>query len=90
MELVANFLYAVGRWSYRAKWLVIAAWLLILVAAGTMVAVFQEGYRDDFAIDGTPTTAATRMYVENFPEAGSPMESVGVRMVFQAPEGQLS
>ena len=86
---MANFLYAVGRWSYRAKWLVIAAWLLILVAAGTMVAVFQEGYRDDFAIDGTPTTAATRMYVENFPEAGSPMESVGVRMVFQAPEGQL-
>lgn len=86
---MANLLYAVGRWSYRAKYLVIAVWLVVLVAAGAAAAVFQEGYRDDFTINGTPTTEATYMYVENFPEAGNPMESVGVRMVFRAPEGQV-
>ncbi|MCQ9344199.1 MMPL family transporter [Corynebacterium kozikiae] len=85
---MADFLYRLGRWSFRAKWLVITAWAVLLAAVGGSALAFQQGYNDVFEINDTPGARAFELYAENFPDADNPMTAAGVTVVFAAPEGQ--
>lgn len=85
---MARLLYRLGKWSFRAKWVVIVAWLVILAGFGGAAAAFQQGFNDVFAIKDTPSQAATDIYMENFPEARNPLQGTGVNLVFKAPEGE--
>ncbi|MDO4761473.1 MAG: MMPL family transporter [Corynebacterium sp.] len=85
---MAKLLYRLGKWSYRAKWVVITAWLVLLAAVGGAAFAFQGGYNDVFSINGTQAQKATHLLLKNFPDAKSPIESTGVTIAFKAPEGQ--
>ena len=52
---MAQLLFKLGRWSFRWKWIVIVAWLLIFVAVWAAQTSLQRGFNDQFAIPGTPS-----------------------------------
>ncbi|WBT08971.1 MMPL family transporter [Corynebacterium sp. SCR221107] len=85
---MAQLLYRIGKWSFRAKWVVITAWLIILAAIGGSAMAFQAGYSDVFSIKDTPAQKATELYTKNFPDLKNPLQGTGVNIVFEAPEGE--
>jgi RND superfamily putative drug exporter len=52
---MALFLYRLGKFSYRRRWLVISAWLAVLVAIGGAAAAFHGTMSNNFQIPGTET-----------------------------------
>ncbi|AKK04501.1 putative RND superfamily drug exporter [Corynebacterium mustelae] len=85
---MAKLLYRLGRWCYRAKWIVIVVWVLMLAAIGGSAFAFQGGYNDIFTINGTQAQKATHLLLKNFPGTKSPIESTGVTIAFKAPAGE--
>lgn len=85
---MARLLYRLGKWSFRAKWLVVAVWVVVVTAFGVGAATLQAGFADNFKISGTPSQEATEIYTRVFPEARNPLQGTGINIVFQAPEGQ--
>ncbi|QBK59620.1 Integral membrane protein [Corynebacterium pseudotuberculosis] len=85
---MAKLLYRIGKWSFRAKWLVISIWLVVLAAVGGSAVAFQAGFNDLFTINNTPAKKATELYLKNFPELKNPLQGTGVNIVFKAPDGE--
>ncbi|WP_297188499.1 MMPL family transporter [uncultured Corynebacterium sp.] len=85
---MAKFLFKVGRWSYRKKWWVIAAWTMILAAVLGSAGVLQKGFSNEFNIPGTPSYNAAMMIEELWPGQPNPVAASSVNIVFQAPEGE--
>lgn len=52
---MALFLYRLGKFSYRHRWLVISAWLAALIAIGGSAAAFHGTMSNNFQIPGTET-----------------------------------
>ena len=50
---MAKLLYRLGRFCYRAKWIVIIAWLIVLIALGGGSLSLGSHYNDVFTISGT-------------------------------------
>ena len=46
---MAQLLFKLGRWSFRWKWIVIVAWLLIFVAVWAAQTSLQRGFNDQLA-----------------------------------------
>ena len=85
---MAKFLFKVGRWSYRKKWWVIAAWTMILAAVLGSAGVLQKGFSNEFNIPGTPSYNAAMMIEELWPGQPNPVAASSVNIVFQASEGE--
>lgn len=85
---MAKLLFRIGRWSFIHKWLVIIVWVVAFVGVGGTALTVQKGFNDVFAIDDMPSTQATELLQEHFPEMGDPAEESSVHVVFEAPEGQ--
>ncbi|MBI8989858.1 MMPL family transporter [Corynebacterium meridianum] len=85
---MAKLLYKLGRWSFRRKWVVLVAWVIIIAGVGGSAGALQRGFNDIFNIPGTASEAAADSLVRNFPDQRNPLTSTGVTMVFAAPEGQ--
>ena len=85
---MAKFLFHLGRWSFTRKWLAIGIWLVVLVGIGAAALTSQKGFNDVFEIEDMPSTHATELLQEKFPEMGDPGEESIVNVVFQAPEGK--
>ncbi len=52
---MASFLYRLGKFSYRRRWLVISIWLAVMVAVGGSAAAFHGTMSNNFTIPGTET-----------------------------------
>ncbi|MCX7541800.1 MMPL family transporter [Corynebacterium sp. P5848] len=85
---MAKLLYKIGRWSFRRKWVVLVAWVIIVAGVGGSAGALQRGFNDIFNIPGTASEAAADSLVRNFPDQRNPLTSTGVTVVFAAPEGQ--
>ncbi|MEZ2121877.1 MMPL family transporter [Corynebacterium sp. CCM 9203] len=85
---MAKLLYKLGRWSYRRKWVVLVAWVIIVAGIGGSAGALQRGFNDIFNIPGTASEAAADSLVRNFPDQRNPLASTGVTIVFAAPEGE--
>ena len=55
---MATFLYRLGRLSFRRRRLVVAAWLMLLVAAGLGAATLSGTTTDSFTIPGSSSQQA--------------------------------
>ena len=76
-------LYVLGRWCYRHRGRVIAAWLALLVVLGGLGFTLRGSFDDSFTIPGsTSSEAYTRLHM-TFPEAASTTATA----LFVAPEG---
>jgi RND superfamily putative drug exporter len=57
---------ALARWCFRRKFVVIAIWVVALVALGGVSATVGSGYTDSFSLPGTESTTALNLLTDNF------------------------
>ena len=65
---MALFLYRLGKFSYRRRWLVISLWLAVLVAVGGSAAAFHGTMSNNFQIPGTETQRMADKLKQELPE----------------------
>lgn len=73
---MASFLYRLGKFSYRRRWLVISLWLAVLVAVGGSAAAFHGTMSNNFSIPGTETQRMADKLKEALPDASGGSASV--------------
>ncbi|WFE25932.1 MMPL family transporter [Solwaraspora sp. WMMD791] len=81
---MATLLYRLGRTAFRRRHLVVAIWLIALVALGAAALAFRGPTASNFSIPGTESQAALDQLQEQFPEASG----AGGTIIVVAPEGQ--
>jgi len=81
---MGKFLRSVGNAAYRHKWLVIAGWIIILIALGMLAKHFYKQPSSAVSIPGTSAQKALDRFSELFPSAG---KGTG-RVVFEAKNGE--
>ena len=65
---MSSSLYRLGRWAFRARRLVLAAWIVVLALAGGAAALFYQGTDDSFKLPGTESGAALERLYQTFPQ----------------------
>lgn len=83
---MAQLLYRLGRFGYRRRWPVIAAWALILAGAVAAGIAFSGPREDSFTIPGTESQEALDRLGREFPEVN--LAGASARVVIAAPPGQ--
>ncbi len=81
---MASLLYRLGRFAYRRKWLVISAWLVIILGVGGAIAAFSGKMTNSFSIPGTPSQNVLNTLEEEFPDAAGGLGTI----VFATPDGE--
>jgi len=80
---MGNSLYNLGKWAVRRRRLVLAVWIVIIVAAGVSGRIWGGEFVDDFRLPGSESEQARELLEEEFPsQAGG-----SARIVFSDPEG---
>lgn len=80
---MSAWLYALGRWCYRRKGTVIAAWLALLVALGGLTVAFMGSFNNTFEIPSSRSQAALDNLRMTFPQAAA----LSAMAVVVAPDG---
>src|SRR4051794_1183166 len=57
---------ALARWCFRNRFVVLAIWVVALVAIGGLSAGAGSGYTDSFSLPGTESTTALNLLSDNF------------------------
>ncbi|GAA2397395.1 membrane protein [Catellatospora methionotrophica] len=83
---MATFLYRIGRFSYRRRWIVLGLWVVLIALAGAGAATLSGKMSNDFSIPGTEAQRAIDQLGERFPEAHA--GGARARVVFATPEGK--
>ncbi|MFV2010722.1 MULTISPECIES: MMPL family transporter [unclassified Micromonospora] len=81
---MATLLYRLGRTAFRKRHLVVAIWLIALVALGSAALAFRGPTVSNFSIPGTESQEALDLLQEQFPQASG----AGGAIVIAAPEGE--
>ncbi len=80
---MSGILYDVGRWCFRHRGRVLAAWLLVLAVAGGLAGLLARPMSDSFSIPGAPSQVAYDQLRMTFPEAAD----AGATAIITVPEG---
>jgi RND superfamily putative drug exporter len=83
---MALLLYRLGKFSFRHRWLVIPAWLAVMVAVGGAAAAFHGTLSNNFQIPGTETQQMADKLKKELPSSSGGSASV----VFEANDAQFS
>jgi RND superfamily putative drug exporter len=83
---MASFLYRLGRFAFRRRWLVLGLWLAVLAATLIGALTLSGKSTDAFRIPGTPSQQAIDLLQERFPQASA--DGATARVVFAVPDGQ--
>ena len=81
---MANFLKKLGLYSFKHKWIVISAWLVIVSVVLGLMFTFQKPASNNISIPGTEAQTTIEKAEKLFPNAGG---GTG-RIVFEAPAGK--
>ncbi|MEV0720705.1 MMPL family transporter [Asanoa sp. NPDC050611] len=81
---MATVLYRLGRASFRRRRLVVALWLVVLVALGAAAAALMKPTSSDFTMPGTESQRAIDALSREFPEASGTTGTI----VIAAPTGR--
>lgn len=81
---MSSLLYSLGRWAIRAKWMVLAGWVLILALVGTGALLLSNGANAPITIPGTESQAAIDTLSRTFPE----VSGTSANLIVVAPEGE--
>ena len=85
---MATLLYRLGKTAYRRWPVFIAAWVVALIAVGSVAAGFAKPMTDSFSIPGIPSEKAADLQAELFPSSTDPFDEATVNVVVAAPEGR--
>ncbi|GAB3217046.1 MMPL family transporter [Mycolicibacterium hippocampi] len=81
---MSRYLFAIGAFSYRRRWLVLGAWLAILAAVAVAFVGFRGEPSDNFTIPGTESQRAVEQLRQELPAFGGAQ----TQLTFAAPEGR--
>jgi len=81
---MATLLYRLGRASFQRRRLVVAVWLVVLVALGGAAAAFMKPTSSDFTMPGTESQRAIDALAREFPTASGTTGTI----VIAAPAGR--
>ncbi|QOR72014.1 MMPL family transporter [Ruania alkalisoli] len=81
---MSTLLYRLGAFAYRARWRVIAVWVVLLAIVGGALALNPPQMSTEFRIDGTPAQEVLDQLDEEMPSAAGAQATI----VFTAPEGE--
>ncbi|GAA2061793.1 MMPL family transporter [Williamsia deligens] len=84
---MASLLFRVGRFCYRHRWPVIAAWVLALVVVASLVGVLKPTFAKDFSLPGTDSGTATSQVEKYFPEVQKQQMQASTSVLVAAPDG---
>ncbi|KPI19076.1 MMPL domain protein [Actinobacteria bacterium OK074] len=82
---MATFLYKIGRFSYRRRWVVLGLWVVLMALAGAGAATLSGKMSNSFEIPGTESQQAISRLTERFPDAH--VGGATAQVVFVAPSG---
>ncbi len=86
---MALYLYRIGKFAYRRKGVVLAAWLVLAVLFGLGASLLAGPTSDNYSIPGTPAQRAQDLLAERFPaKHADPTASTSARFVFASAPGQ--
>jgi RND superfamily putative drug exporter len=80
---VSSLLYALGRWSYRSRKLVLVLWIAVLALAGGSAALFNQGTDNAFSIPGTESQEALDTLSSTFPQ----VSGASAQIIVTVPDG---
>ncbi|MFD2793870.1 MMPL family transporter [Promicromonospora vindobonensis] len=80
---MSSVLYSLGRWAVRARRLVVAIWVLVLLLVGGAAGLLQQGLDNQVAIPGTESQEALDRLAATFPE----VSGASAQVIVVAPEG---
>jgi RND superfamily putative drug exporter len=83
---MATFLYRLGWFSFRRRWLVTSVWVLVLALAGVGAATLSGPISNSFSIPGTESQKALDLVGERMPGSGA--DAASARVVFVADAGE--
>lgn len=84
---MASLLYRLGRFSFRHKWWVIAAWVVTLGLLIGLVGALNPKFAQDFDLPGTDSGTATSQLQEYFPNVMKQQSSGSATVVVYADDG---
>jgi RND superfamily putative drug exporter len=80
---MSSYLYRLGHWAFRRRWLVLGIWIALLVGVGALSQAVKTDTNDAFNVPGTESQRALDLLDEKFPGSGG----ATARVVFAAPTG---
>jgi putative drug exporter of the RND superfamily len=80
---MSSYLYRLGHWAFRRRWLVLGLWIALLVGVGALSQAVKTDTNDAFNVPGTESQRALDLLDERFPGSGG----ATARVVFAAPAG---
>ena len=83
---MATYLYRIGRWCFRNRFRVIAAWVVALILGGFGAATLAGQTSNSFELPDTESSQAFDLITARAPEAAT--NGSVARIVIQAPDGQ--
>lgn len=89
---MANYLYRLGRFSFRWRGTVLGVWLLALVVTGVAAVTLSGPTKESFSIPGLPAIEALELQAERFSPSGRGERAIDLpasaQIVFAAPEDE--
>ena len=83
---MAVFLHRLGRWAFHRRKTVLMAWVLALVALGSLAGAVGKDADAQLSIPGVESVTALETLQERFPDGAA--GGATARIVFRAPEGR--
>lgn len=80
---MSSLLYSLGRWAFRARGIVVGAWILILALVGGGALLFNQGMDNAISIPGTESQAALDSLSTTFPQ----VSGTTAQVIVVAPDG---
>ena len=80
---MSSVLYSLGRWAVRARRLVVAGWVVVLVLVGGAAGLLQQGLDNQVSIPGTESQEALDRLAATFPQ----VSGASAQVIVVAPEG---
>ncbi|GAA1060018.1 MMPL family transporter [Agromyces bracchium] len=80
---MSSALHALGRWAYRARWLVVLLWVGILAVLFTLAGLLGTGTNNTYAFPGTQSQDALDSLARTFPQ----FSGTSAQLIAVAPEG---
>src|SRR5258708_24844075 len=76
---------AIARWCYRHRFVVVATWVVVLIALGALSQAVKSSYNNSFSLPGTGSTTAQQLLARAVPAQAGDSDTI----VWQASHGTV-
>jgi RND superfamily putative drug exporter len=67
---------AIARWCFRHRFVVITAWVLVLIGLGTLAQTVKSDYNNSFSLPGTGSTTAQELLARTVPARAGDSDTI--------------